>query len=78
MIRWSRIVAVVALAWKADANAPAARVRLCARAARASQAAFTWKCPEGAEFRDRMRERGLVLPALPDDLNFIEEAENEE
>lgn len=48
MIRWSRIVAVVALAWNADAWAPAARVRLCARAASMSQAAFAWKCPEGA------------------------------
>src|SRR6266487_2414618 len=35
---WSRMVAVSALACKGDAAAPAARVRLCAMAARVSQA----------------------------------------
>ncbi|GAA0903890.1 hypothetical protein GCM10009574_093930 [Streptomyces asiaticus] len=40
LIRRSRMVAVVALAWNAEARAPAARVRLCARAARASHAAL--------------------------------------
>lgn len=35
---WARIVPVVALAWKAEAGAPAARVRLNAIAAQTSQA----------------------------------------
>ena len=41
------MVAVVAFAWNAPARVPAARDRLKARAARASQAAFAWKLPEG-------------------------------
>lgn len=56
---------------------PQRREQLLAAAASYEQVAFD-DCRELRDFRDRMRERGLVLPALPDDLVFIEEAENEE
>lgn len=42
------VVAHVARAWTVPASVPQARVRLKARAASASQAAFAWKLPEGA------------------------------
>ena len=42
-----RTVPVVALAWKLEASAPAARVRLKAIAASTSQAEFAAKCPDG-------------------------------
>ena len=41
------MVAVVALAWKTDAIAPAARVRLNAIAANTNQALFAANDPEG-------------------------------
>ena len=41
------MVAVVALAWKAEASVPAARVRLNAIVAQISQALLAQKCPEG-------------------------------
>ena len=44
---WSRIVPVVALAWKADASVPATRVRLKAIVAQTAQAEFAQKCPDG-------------------------------
>src|SRR3954462_4094435 len=47
LISWARIVPVVALAWKAEASAPAARVRLNAIAASTSQAELAAKLPEG-------------------------------
>jgi hypothetical protein len=47
LISWVRMVAVRARAWKVEASAPAARVRLCAIAAQTSQAAFALKCPPG-------------------------------
>ena len=47
LINCRRRVAVVALAWKLEASAPAARVRLNAIAARTSQAEFAAKLPEG-------------------------------
>ena len=47
LISWRRIVAVVALAWKREASAPAARVRLNAIAASTSQAPLAVNCPEG-------------------------------
>jgi hypothetical protein len=47
LISWTRIVAVVASAWNTEASAPAARVRLNAIAARASQAELAAKEPEG-------------------------------
>src|SRR3954447_13812963 len=46
-IRWARIVAVVALAWNAEARAPAARVRLNAIIARTVQAELAANRPEG-------------------------------
>ena len=42
LIRWVRIVALVALAWKASARTPAVRVRLCPIAQRVAQAALAW------------------------------------
>ena len=47
LISWARMVAVVALAWKAEARAPAARVRLNAIAAQTSQAPFAVNDPDG-------------------------------
>ena len=46
LIRCARMVAVVALAWKIEAIAPAARVRLNAIAASTSQAPFGANDPE--------------------------------
>ena len=43
LIRSRRMVAPRARAWNAEARQPAARTRLCAMAARASQAAFAAK-----------------------------------
>jgi hypothetical protein len=45
--RWRRTVGVVAFAWRRLASAPAARVRLNARASSASQAALAVNRPEG-------------------------------
>jgi heterodisulfide reductase subunit C len=45
-IRSARMVAPRALPWKAEARHPAARVRLCAIAARVSQVALAAKRPE--------------------------------
>lgn len=56
---------------------PQRRESLHSAAASYEQVAFD-DCRELRDFRDRMRERGLVLPVLPDDLNFIEESEKEE
>ena len=47
LISWGRMVAVVALAWKLEARAPAARVRLNAIAASTSQAELAAKLPGG-------------------------------
>src|SRR4051812_45598421 len=47
LISWARIVAVVALAWKVEARAPAARVRLNAIAANTVQAELAANRPEG-------------------------------
>jgi hypothetical protein len=47
LIRWARIVAVVARAWSMLARTPAARVRLCAIAHSTAQAAFAENDPEG-------------------------------
>jgi len=55
---------------------PQRRESLLKTAESYEQVAFD-DCRELRNFRDRMRERGLALPALPDDLIFIEEAENE-
>jgi hypothetical protein len=46
-ISWARMVAVVALAWKVEARAPAARVRLKATAASTVQAELAVNRPEG-------------------------------
>src|SRR3954451_22710420 len=46
-ISWARIVAMVALAWNAEASAPAARVRLNAIAASTVQAELAANRPEG-------------------------------
>jgi hypothetical protein len=46
VIRWRRMVPVRARAWNRLARQPAARVRLWAMAASASQAAFAAKDPE--------------------------------
>ena len=46
LIRWARMVPVVALAWKAEARVPAARVRLNAMAAQTSQALLAANDPE--------------------------------
>ena len=43
---WVRIVAVVSLAWNAEARVPAARVRLNAIAAHVSQGEFALNDPE--------------------------------
>ncbi|MEU4200831.1 helix-turn-helix transcriptional regulator [Streptomyces sp. NPDC026294] len=56
---------------------PQRRERLLSAAASYEQVAYD-DCRELRLFRDRMRERGLMLPTLPDDLAFIEDAENEE
>jgi hypothetical protein len=47
LISWARMVPVVALAWKADARVPAARVRLNAIAALTSQALLAPNFPDG-------------------------------
>jgi hypothetical protein len=47
LISWVRMVPVRARAWKVEASAPAARVRLCAIAAQTSQAALALKYPGG-------------------------------
>lgn len=47
VISWARIVVARARPWAAEAMAPAARVRLKAIAAQASQAALTVNTPEG-------------------------------
>jgi hypothetical protein len=44
LINWVRMVPVRARAWKLEASAPAARVRLCAMAAQISQAPLALKC----------------------------------
>src|SRR5664280_1026121 len=46
LISWARMVPVVALAWKAEARQPAARVRLNAIAASTSQALFAANEPD--------------------------------
>src|SRR5665647_1686678 len=46
LISWARMVPVVALAWKAEARQPAARVRLNATAASTSQALFAANEPD--------------------------------
>src|SRR3982751_3393496 len=46
-ISWARMVAVVALPWKVEARAPAARVRLNAIAANTVQAELAANRPEG-------------------------------
>src|SRR5450756_3205346 len=47
VMRWVRIVAVVARAWNLEARVPAARVRLNEIAASTSHAAFALNSPEG-------------------------------
>ena len=46
LIRWARIVVVVARAWNAPARTPTARVRLCAIAHSTVHAAFAVDVPE--------------------------------
>jgi len=73
LISWARMVPVVALAWKAEARQPAARVRLNAIAASTSQALFAANEPD-VIFRRRSGQRvdlrvclvdGVVDAALP-------------
>ena len=71
-IRSRRIVAPRALACRAEARTPAARVRLCAIAARTSQAALAAKIPEGAsgqrpagEVGEGLLDHGVVRGAAP-------------
>ena len=47
VMSWERMVAVVARAWKLEARAPAARVRLKAIAVRTSQAELAANFPDG-------------------------------
>lgn len=57
---------------------PQRRESLLSAATSYEQVAFD-DCRELQDFRDRMRERGLVLPALPADLEFVDEStENDE
>ncbi|WP_030886607.1 helix-turn-helix domain-containing protein [Streptomyces sp. NRRL F-5053] len=56
---------------------PQRREQLLSAAASYEQVAFD-DCRELRDFRDRMREHGMALPALPDELNFIEDIENED
>ena len=52
LMSWARMVLVVARAWNAEARQPAARVRLTAIAAIASQAELAWNDPEGRCAKD--------------------------
>ena len=47
LIRWARMVAVVARAWNVPVRAPVARVRLCAIAHSTAYAAFAGNDPDG-------------------------------
>jgi hypothetical protein len=61
LISCLRMVAVVALAWKLETRAPAARVRLNAVAARTSQAELAAKLPEGRRWnRHRLHSRAWL------------------
>ena len=65
------MVAPLALAWNAEARHPAARSRLCAMAARVSQAAFAAKRPDGqmsqrpaGPVREDLLDHGVVAVLL--------------
>lgn len=55
---------------------PQRRGSLLDAASSYEQVAFD-DCRELREFRDRMRERGLVLPALPAELQFVDDSTGE-
>src|SRR4051812_49131703 len=61
VMSWARMVAVVAFAWKTDARAPVARVRLNAMVAQASQAAFAVNLPEGRWARGPLRRSAWTV-----------------